>query len=179
MSNRIKLVLFLVIACALTLWGQAEKKGGGKKGPGILQPQMTVEGSSYDKPATKLGEQGSEAWTNTTMAASVNGKPLTGKTQTLTGEIIDVSCYLQVGKHGEKHKACGQKCINNGEPIGLLTSGGDVYILMAEEHDPRRDGLTTFRKAAADNFAQIVEVTGTTTQHAGYKAMYVQGFVKK
>ena len=51
---------------------------------------------------------------------------------------------------------------------------------MEEEHDPRRDGQTSdFRKEAANHLAHIMEVSGTLTSHAGYNALYVQGFVKK
>ena len=54
------------------------------------------------------------------------------------------------GKHGTKHRDCGQKCVRNGMPVGLLTKDGKVYMLIDEEHDQRRDGLTNFRKAAVD-----------------------------
>ena len=66
----------------------------------------------------------------------------------MVGEIVDFSCYLQIGKHGEKHRSCAQKCFTAGQPIGLLTKDGSLYMLMEEEHDPRRDGLTNFRQAA-------------------------------
>ena len=59
---------------------------------------------------------------------------------TKVGEIVDFSCYLQLGKHGEKHRSCGQKCVENSQPAGLLTQDGTLYMLMPEEHDPRRDG---------------------------------------
>jgi len=55
---------------------------------------------------------------------------------TRVGEIVDLSCYLQVGKHGEKHRDCAQKCMRSGPPIGLLTQDGPLYMLMEEEHDP-------------------------------------------
>jgi hypothetical protein len=169
----------LVAAIGLTLAGitVAQVK---KKYP-ILQPQMTVEGSSYDKPMGKLGEKPAEPWTATTMGASVDGKPNPAKIATVVGEIIDLSCYLQIGKRGEKHRACGQKCINSGQPVGLLAADGSIYLLMEEEHDPRRDGQTmaNFRKAMADHMAHIMEVTGTVSSHAGYTALYVQGFVAK
>ena len=64
-----------------------------------------------------------------------------------------------------------------GEPMGC-SQRGTVYMLMAEEHDPRRDGQTTFRQAAIDNFGKIMAVTGRT-RAGGYKAIYVQGYVKK
>ena len=50
---------------------------------------------------------------------------------------------------------------------------------MAEEHDPRRDGQVGFRKAASDNFAKVMTVTGTETTVGGVKAVYVQGYVGK
>ncbi|MGA2184158.1 MAG: hypothetical protein ABSH47_14130 [Bryobacteraceae bacterium] len=147
-----------------------------------LHPEMIVapDAGSWDKPAGTLGQKPSAEWTDTTVAAGVAKKPLDGKVVTVTGEIIDLSCYLQLGKHGEKHKACGTKCLQSGQPIGLLAKDGTVYMLMAEEHDPRRDGQTEgFRKAAIDNFAKIVEVTGTETSHNGFRALYVQGYVSK
>ena len=75
--------------------------------------------------------------------------------------------------------SCGQKCFTAGQPIGLLTSDGSLYMLMEEEHDPRRDGLTDFRKAAIDHTAHIMEVTGTLSAHGGFRAIYVSGFLKK
>jgi len=118
------------LAVSSLAFGQAKK--------GILQPQMTVakDAGTYEAPMGKIGDKG-EVWTATSTAAGVDGKPLAGKTETVVGEIVDMSCYLQLGKHGEKHVACGKKCITAGEPIGLVAKNGDVYMLMAEEHDPR------------------------------------------
>ncbi len=148
-----------------------------KAAAGILQPGMEPTGGWT--PAGDLGQKGAELWTNTTNGAAVDNKPVAGKAVTLTGEILDLSCYLQLGKHGDKHATCGKKCITGGQPIGLVTKAGDVYLLIDEEHDPRRDGLTTFRAAAADNFAKVMTVTGTQTTVNGTKAVFVQGFLKK
>ncbi len=145
----------------------------------ILNPQFTPEKGTFEKPAGKLGEKPENTWSVTTVAAAVDGKPLPGKVTTLVGEIVDYSCYLQVGKHGAKHKDCGVKCLKNGQPIGLLTSDGKLYLLMEEEHDPRRDGLTNFRQAAIDNMANIMEVSGTLSEVEGQRALYVSGFIKK
>ena len=174
-----------VIALAAALSAQekkGDKKGEAKKGApasAILHPDWAVEGSTYEKPMGTLGEKPAQAWSSTTVAAGVNGKPQPGRVTTVTGEIIDFSCYLQLGKHGEKHKSCGQKCLANGQPIGLLAKDGTMYMLMEEEHDPRRDGQTEFRKAASDHLAHIMEVTGTEASHRGYRAIFVTGFLKK
>ena len=160
---------------------KASKTPAKKAASGVLHPEMTVaaDAGSYESPAGTIGEKITEAWTATTIGAAVDKKAEPGKVVTVVGEIIDLSCYFQVGKHGEKHKPCGTKCLQNGQPIGLLTKSGGVYLLMEEEHDPRRDSQTTFRQAAIDNFAKIVEVTGTEASLGGYKAIYVQGYVKK
>ena len=172
-----KFVLCSVTTAALIFSAQAQQKGA-KKG-NILQPQMTVEGGSYEKPMGKLGTKPAALWSATTVGASVDGKPNPGKEATVVGEIVDFSCYLQIGKHGEKHRSCAQKCFTAGQPIGLMTSDGTLYMLMAEEHDPRRDGLSDSRKTAIDHAGHIMEVTGTASSHAGYRALYVHGYLKK
>jgi hypothetical protein len=107
----------LMLAVAFGVSAQS-KKGAAP----ILQPQMTVETGSYEKPHGKLGQKPASAWTNTTIGAAVDAKPNAGaKEATLVGEIVDFSCYLQIGKHGEKHRSCAQKCFTSGQPIGLLT----------------------------------------------------------
>ena len=147
----------------------------------ILQPQMEVKDGSYSAPMSKIGEKTSAPWSATTLGASVDGKPNPGAiaNKTVVGEIIDFSCYLQIGKHGDKHRDCAQKCFRNGQPIGLLAQDGTVYMLMEEEHDPRRDGAGTFRNAAIEHASHIMEVTGTEWSLNGYHALYVSGYAKK
>jgi hypothetical protein len=168
--------LLTIGAAGFLLFGDEPNKSSGS---GILHPEMKVEGGSYSSPMGKMGEKPAQAWSATTMAAGVDGKPEPGHVVTRVGEVVDFSCYLQVGKHGEKHRSCGQKCVQNGQPIGLLTKEGTLYMLMPEEHDPRRDGGVDIRAAAADHMGHIMEVTGTETSHAGYRGIFVAGYTKK
>lgn len=169
-----------VLAIGMVFAQSAEKKSSGKRSA-VLHPEMTVasDAGTYEKPMGTMGEKVNEAWTATTIGAGVDKKPEPGKPISVTGEIIDMSCYLQLGKHGEKHVSCGKKCLQNNQPIGLLAKDGSVYMLMEEEHDPRRDGQTAFRQAAIDHLGHIMEVNGTEASHAGFKAIYVQGYLKK
>jgi hypothetical protein len=149
---------------------------------GILFPDWSKPTKgTYAEPAAEIGKKSTagQPWSVTTVTSSINGKPVKGEPKTLTGEVIDLSCYLQVGKHGDKHKACGQKCATNGQPIGLLLEDGSVYMVMDEEHDPRRDGMTELRKQLIENMANVVKVHGTLTDVEGQKSIYVQGSVKK
>ncbi len=185
MTNRFAIAA-LTSGLLLSLgFGQEAQKKESKPAPAakqgaILQPQMTVETGSYKAPHGKMGEKPQQPWSATTFGAAVDGKPNEGaKIVTHVGEIVDFSCYMQIGKHGEKHRSCAQKCFQNGQPIGLLTANGDLYMLMEEEHDPRRDGQTNFRQAAIDHASHIMEVTGTEWNWRGYKALFVHGYLKK
>ena len=169
--TRKSLICLAGVACLGTLAWAATK--------GILHPEMKVESGTYDKPMATLGAKPGEPWSGTTVAAGVDSKPQPGKPVTVVGEIVDFSCYLQVGKHGEKHRGCGQKCVQNGNAAGLLTKDCALYMLMAEEHDPRRDGGVDIRTAAAEHMGHIVEVNGTEASVNGYSAIFIQGLAKK
>jgi hypothetical protein len=146
---------------------------------GILHPEMAVQSGSYDKPMAVIGTKPSEPWTSTTLEASVNKTPQPGKAVSVVGEIVDFSCYLQLGKHGEAHRSCGQKCAQNGQPIGLLAKDGTLYLLMPEEHHPRRDGGVDAKAVAADHMGHIVEVYGTeATPVSGVRSIFVDGLTK-
>lgn len=148
---------------------------------GILFPDWSEPTKGkFDQPADKIGKKVSEKqpWSVTTVTSSIEGQTLKGQPKTVVGEVIDLSCYLQVGKHGDKHRDCAQKCAKAGEPIGLLAEDGTIYTLIAEEHNPRRDGLTTLRETLIEQMAYVVEVTGTFSEVEGQRVLYVQGFVK-
>jgi len=166
---RRKTVILLIAAAGLTAAAWAAK---------ILHPEMTVETGSWDKPAATIGSKPDQPWSATTVSAGVDSKPEPGKPVSIVGEVVDFSCYLQVGKHGEKHRSCGQKCVQNGNPAGLLTKDGALYMLMAEEHDPRRDGGVDIKSVAADNMGHIVTVNGTEATVNGYNAIFIQGLKK-
>ncbi len=169
MTRNTRIVVLAAVA-ALVLFAQ---KGG------ILHPEMAVQTGSYDKPAATIGTKPSEVWTASTINAGVGKVPEKGKAVTVVGEIVDFSCYLQLGKHGEAHRSCGQKCVQSGQPIGLLAKDGTLYMLMPEEHDPRRDGQIDAKAVGAEHMGHIVEVNGTEAGPVnGYRGIFVQGLTK-
>ena len=176
-----KMIVVGIAALAAMTMGAQEKKEAPKKAAavgGILHPEMKVETGTYEKPAATLGAKPDQPWTTTSVAAGVDSKPQPGAATTQVGEIVDFSCYIQLGKHGEKHRACGQKCVNNGQPIGLLTKSGALYMLMPEEHDPRRDGGVDAKASGSEHMGHIVTVHGTAAKVNGYSAIFVQGLTK-
>lgn len=128
----------------------------------------------------EIGKKDTAKWTDTTVAAATTPEQKavlkSGKVTTVTGELVDVSCYLQLGKRGEKHIPCGGECLKNGQPFGVLTPSKTLYIVMAEEHDPRRHGEADLRDALIPLLAKQVKITGMHTMSNGYHAIYVQAF---
>lgn len=77
-----------------------------------------------------------------------------GKEATITGQVIDVSCYTTMGASGENHKMCGQACAKSGVALAILGSDGTIYVpVSSKPADPQNPRL--------ENFAEgKVKVTG-------------------
>ena len=95
-----------------------------------------------------------------------------GKTQTVTGEILDLACYVGHEAKGDKHKACATACISVGAPMGLLTSDGHVYLLV-ENHEMKKPYDELKSKAA-----EQMKVTGTVQERGGLPAIVVTAVAK-
>lgn len=122
-------------------------------------------------------EPPAQAWTATTIEAAAtdaNKKVLAeAKPLTVTGEVVDVSCYTQLGKRGEGHKACGAACVASGSPAGLLAADGTLYLLMPEPHHPRRDGKASLAKYLSERMAQTLTLSGMASDHGGIHTLFI------
>lgn len=120
----------------------------------------------------------SSIWTPTTYeaaTAAAHKQALAGgKRTTVTGEVVDVSCYLQLGKRGAAHVECGSKCVANGQPLGIVDRQNRLYVLFPEEHHPRRDGDVDVKSKYVLLLAKQVKVTGTATMVGGTRALFVK-----
>ena len=87
--------------------------------------------------------------------------PAFGATQTITGTLVDKSCYdHDKSATGNDHKmggkdvaSCAAACAKKGQPVALLTSDGKVYTVKGE--------------LAADNNAKLVAHMGHTVSITG------------
>ena len=63
--------------------------------------------------------------------------------KTVTGEIVDIMCYVDHNAVGESHgQSCGAKCIKNGGPVGIV-SDGKAYLVVGE-HQPMNEQLAEY-----------------------------------
>ena len=96
--------------------------------------------------------------------ASFNGK---FETKTVTGEILDMKCYMTSGAHGPEHKDCAATCVKGGSPMGILADDGKVYLLIES-----KDGAAAFEEAKK-YAGETVTVTGTLSEKNGVQALIV------
>jgi len=80
------------------------------------------------------------------------------ETKTVTGEIVDLMCYLDHGAKGDKHKGCAEKCIKSGGPVGLV-SGDDLYLVIGD-HKPMNDELSSLAAQKVTLKGKVVEKHG-------------------
>ena len=143
----------------------------------VAQEPKKGKAAGGSEAATPIGDKASAKWTDTTEKAATTPEQKSvlekGKATTVTGEVIDVSCYLQLGKKGEKHIPCGTNCIKNGQPIGILDDKGDVWVIFGEEHDPRRDGKIDLKPIFLPYLAKRVSVSGVAEEHNGTRGLFV------
>ena len=86
---------------------------------------------------------------------------------TLTGEVVDLACYIAHGAKGPDHAGCAAKCVEMGQPAGLAASDGKVYILVADHAD---SSAWTKAKSMA---GKKVEIKGEVAAKDGMNALTV------
>ena len=89
------------------------------------------------------------------------------KATTVKGELLDLDCYMASGAHGNDHKSCADMCINGGAPMGVLTSDGKVYLLVAGHN--KKEPYDQLKKHAGEE----VTVTGDLNEKDGIKGIVV------
>jgi hypothetical protein len=93
------------------------------------------------------------------LKAETSPAPKTSSEVTVTGEVLDMACYLDHGAHGAKHAECAKKCISSGLPVGLKGNDGKTYLLIGE-HMPANEEL-------AKHAAETITVHGKLVERDG------------
>ena len=94
----------------------------------------------------------------------VHGGPATP--QTVTGEVVDLACYLAEGARGAGHRECAQKCITSGLPVGIK-AGDRLYLVVGSKHGPANETLAPLA-------AKTVTAEGTVTERDGVHLLAVE-----
>lgn len=87
---------------------------------------------------------------------------------TITAEVVDLTCYLNMGLKGENHRECAQVCADAGLALGFLGSDGQIYF-ASEKGMPAPPANPTLRPHAEHE----VEVTGVVHERAGARSIVI------
>jgi hypothetical protein len=96
------------------------------------------------------------------------GAPAFAKTETVTGKVVDMSCYnADKSNTGVDHKMpkgdtkdCAIGCAKAGQPLALLTSDGKVYEIAG--------GLAADKNAKLiAHISHTIEISGDVMDHGG------------
>jgi hypothetical protein len=91
--------------------------------------------------------------------------------KTVTGEVVDMMCYVDHNAMGDGHgSACGAKCIKNGGPVGIVEDG-KAYLVVGE-HKPMNDEL-------ADSCGKTITLKGKFVERGGIAMLENAEIVKK
>jgi len=91
-------------------------------------------------------------------AAQASGSPAQ---QTLTGEVVDVFCYLSHGKDGlgTGHAGCAKKCIQSGLPVAIK-AGDQLYLATMADHESANKALADYAGGQVTVHGHLMEQDG-------------------
>src|SRR2546426_10988213 len=91
------------------------------------------------------------------LAAQEMGGMHMGKDVSMTGQVVDLSCFTTTGASGPSHTACAK----SGMPPAILGDDGKIYMLASPKPaDPQNSRLLPFVE-------QKVKVTGSVLESHG------------
>ena len=92
-------------------------------------------------------------------------RPVAGAQEILvTGEVLDLTCYIAYNLSGPDHAKCARDCIRSGLPAGIKTQDGKVYLLTGEAGHSINAEVAVYaakaitikgRQTVRDGFAQL------------------------
>jgi hypothetical protein len=85
----------------------------------------------------------------------------------VTGEVLDMTCYIASNLSGPDHAKCARICIRSGEPAGIKARDGKVYLLTGEPGHSVNEEL-------AEYAAQVVTIKGKQTVRDGFAQLQVE-----
>ena len=91
-------------------------------------------------------------------------------TKEVTGEVVDMMCYVDHGAMGDNHAKCAAKCIKGNGPVGIV-SDGKAYLVVGD-HKPMNETL-------AEYAGKTVTVKGKMAERGGVAMIENAEIVKK
>ncbi|HEY6154785.1 MAG TPA: hypothetical protein VIW07_13680 [Candidatus Udaeobacter sp.] len=85
----------------------------------------------------------------------------------VTGEVLDMTCYIAYNLSGSEHAKCAGDCIRSGLPAGIKAQDGKIYLLTGEAGK-------SINAQVADYAAKIVTIKGRQSVRDGFAQLQVE-----
>jgi hypothetical protein len=85
----------------------------------------------------------------------------------VTGEVLDMTCYIANNLSGPDHAKCARDCIRSGLPAGIKAQDGKVYLLTGKAGH-------SINAEVADYAAKTVTIKGRQTVRDGFAQLQVE-----
>lgn len=94
-------------------------------------------------------------------AESASAAPAAAEEQSLTGEVVDVFCYLSHGEDGlgKGHASCAKKCIKGGLPVAIKV-GDQLYLASMADHSAANAQLAELAATQVTVRGKVMERDG-------------------
>ena len=87
------------------------------------------------------------------------------KTTQITGQVVDIACFVGHNSSGEKHAKCAEACARAGNPLAIF-DGKQIYLPISMNHKNPNEKLMSF-------IEKKVKVTGTVLEKGGIKGIAI------
>ena len=87
------------------------------------------------------------------------------KTTQITGQVVDIACFVGHDSSGEKHAKCAEACARAGNPLAIY-DGKQIYLSVSMNHKNPNEKLMAF-------IEKKVKVTGSVVERAGLKGIMI------
>ena len=85
----------------------------------------------------------------------------------VTGEVLDMTCYIANNLSGPDHAKCARDCIRSGLPAGIKAQDGKVYLLTGKAGH-------SINAEVADYAAKTVTIKGRQSVRDGFAQLQVE-----
>jgi hypothetical protein len=97
---------------------------------------------------------------------SQRGRLGQGQEVVVTGEVLDMTCYIAHNLSGPQHAECAKECIRKGLPVGIKGEDGKTYLLVGQKQAVNAE--------LADYASKTVTIRGKKTMRDGFALLQVE-----
>lgn len=115
-----------------------------------------------------LAYQAERGYSSDTKKEESKSMSMSMSMDSITGEVVDLACYLGMGKSGKSHEQCAIKCAKMGIPFGIKTDDDGIYVVLFGNKKAKAE-----YDKIGNQGGKTITVKGHVVEKEGVKAILV------